>query len=139
MSETTANDLQAGGNHYKELGIQPWEVIDTWPEEQRIGYYRGTLLSYTMRMGGKGPRSEEAQKQEHLSMKMREVLEQVTQARVEKVQKRFPNLELQMTEEQLHELCMMIDMEAKGYVKMGPDQAVVHSQNGDEVNDANRS
>jgi hypothetical protein len=44
-------EKQFGGDHYKRMGIEPWDVVDTWPLEQRIGYYRGGALKYTMRMG----------------------------------------------------------------------------------------
>ena len=44
-----ANDRQVGGTHYKDLTIQPWDVVDTWPLEQRIGFYRGNALKYLMR------------------------------------------------------------------------------------------
>ena len=50
-----ANDYQVGGTHYKDMGVEPWDVIDTWPIEQQIGYYRGNVLKYTMRMGRKAP------------------------------------------------------------------------------------
>ena len=49
-----ANDYQVGGTHYKDMGVEPWDVVDTWPIEQQIGYYRGNVLKYTMRMGAKG-------------------------------------------------------------------------------------
>ena len=35
-----ANDKQYGGDHYKNMGVEPWDVVDTWPIEQRIGAYR---------------------------------------------------------------------------------------------------
>jgi hypothetical protein len=31
-------EKQFGGDHYKRMGIEPWDVVDTWPLEQRIGY-----------------------------------------------------------------------------------------------------
>ncbi len=48
-----ASSRQVGGTHYKGMGIQVWDVVDTWPLEQRIGYYRGNALKYIMRMGTK--------------------------------------------------------------------------------------
>lgn len=76
MSEKPkANDIQIGGTHYKDVEIEPWDVIDTWPREQRIGFYRGCALKYTMRLGSKaGSEEEEARKGEHLLMKLAEVL-----------------------------------------------------------------
>ncbi len=44
----SANEKQVGGVHYKAMGVEPWDVIDTWPLEQRIGFYRGNALKYIM-------------------------------------------------------------------------------------------
>lgn len=71
----SANDYQACGTHYTEMSISPWDVIDTWPLEQRIGYYRGNLLKYTMRMGSKDAQEKEIAKAEHYAAKLREVLQ----------------------------------------------------------------
>ena len=71
-----ANDIQVGGNHYKDAGVQPWEVIDTWPLDQRIGFYRGNALKYTMRMGTKDEQLTEIKKAQHYLQKLVEVLEE---------------------------------------------------------------
>jgi hypothetical protein len=39
-----ADDYMIGGTHYKAMPIQPWAVIDTWPLEQRVGFYRGNAI-----------------------------------------------------------------------------------------------
>lgn len=70
----SANDTQAGGNHYLAMEIQPFDVIDTWPIEQRIGFYRGNLLKYTMRMGAKDVSKNEIAKARHYAEKLLEVL-----------------------------------------------------------------
>lgn len=69
-----ANDLQYGGDHYKVMGVQPWDVVDTWPREQRIGYYRGGALKYIMRMGSKDESPMEVAKGQHYIQKLLEVL-----------------------------------------------------------------
>ena len=69
-----ARDKQFGGDHYKRMGVEPWDVVDTWPLEQRIGYYRGGALKYTMRMGNKDERLQEAQKGLHYQEKLVETL-----------------------------------------------------------------
>jgi hypothetical protein len=69
-----ANDRQVGGNHYKAMGVQPWDVVDTWPREQRIGYYRGGALKYIMRMGSKDESPLEVSKGQHYIQKLLEVL-----------------------------------------------------------------
>jgi hypothetical protein len=72
----SANDTQAAGDHYLRMEIQPFDVIDTWPREQRIGFYRGNLLKYTMRMGSKDASAKEIAKAKHYSEKLLEVLSQ---------------------------------------------------------------
>jgi len=69
-----ANDVQEGGTHYKDMTIQVWDVIDTWPIEQQIGYHRGNVLKYLMRMGSKDERLKEAKKAAHYAQKLVEVL-----------------------------------------------------------------
>jgi hypothetical protein len=69
-----ASARQVGGTHYKDIGIQPWAVVDTWPMEQRIGYYRGGALKYLMRMGSKDVGDLEAAKGLHYFEKLLEVL-----------------------------------------------------------------
>jgi len=71
-----ANDLQFGGDHYKTMAVEPWDVVDTWPLEQRIGYYRGGALKYVMRMGTKDELLQEIRKGAHYLQKLIEVLEQ---------------------------------------------------------------
>jgi len=70
-----ARDMQIGGDHYKNMGVEPWDVVDSWPLEQRIGYYRGNVLKYTMRMGSKDENLQELNKASHYLKKLIEVLE----------------------------------------------------------------
>jgi hypothetical protein len=69
-----ANDEQAGGDHYKRMAIQPWDVVDTWPRAERIGFYRGNLLKYTMRMHDKDAPTDNIEKAAHYARKLSEVL-----------------------------------------------------------------
>lgn len=70
----SANDYQVGGEHYTAMKIEPWQVIDTWPIEQRIGYYRGNALKYLMRMGSKDASLQEVEKAVHYCEKLVETL-----------------------------------------------------------------
>lgn len=70
----TARDTQVGGSHYKNMDVQPWDVVDTWPLEQRIGFYRGNALKYIMRMGTKDVSLQEIQKGMHYLQKLVETL-----------------------------------------------------------------
>lgn len=74
-----ASDLQFGGNHYKDMGVEPWDVVDTWPLEQRIGHYRGGALKYVMRMGTKDENLQEIKKGWHYMQKLIEVLDEQEQ------------------------------------------------------------
>lgn len=69
-----ANAKQIGGDHYRVMSVQPWDVVDTWPIEQRIGYYRGGALKYLMRMGSKDESVQEIGKGKHYLEKLLEVL-----------------------------------------------------------------
>ena len=70
-----ARDLQIGGDHYKGMGVEPWDVIDTWPIEQQIGFFRGNALKYVMRMGTKDENAQEIRKASHYLQKLAEVLD----------------------------------------------------------------
>lgn len=72
----TANDIQMGGDHYKRLGVEPWDVFDTWPIEQRIGAYRANCTKYVMRLDAKDTPLLNAQKLAHYAQKLVEVLEE---------------------------------------------------------------
>tara|TARA_R110000868_G_scaffold318645_2_gene579356 strand:- start:3772 stop:4161 length:390 start_codon:yes stop_codon:yes gene_type:complete len=72
----SANEKQVGGVHYKAMGVEPWDVIDTWPLEQRIGFYRGNALKYIMRLGSKDQSDQEASKGLHYLEKLVEVLKE---------------------------------------------------------------
>jgi hypothetical protein len=69
-----ASTRQVGGDHYVGMGVQPWDVVDTWPRDQRIGYYRGGALKYLMRMGSKDESPIEVAKGQHYIQKLLEVL-----------------------------------------------------------------
>lgn len=75
LDAAKVKERQEGGEHYKQMGVQPWDVIDTWPIEQQIGYHRGNVLKYTMRLGNKDERLQEAKKIRHYADKLIEVLE----------------------------------------------------------------
>ena len=65
---------QEGGDHYLNMSVQPWDVVDCWSDKERIAYYRGNALKYLMRLGAKGPAVEDASKALHYVERMVEVL-----------------------------------------------------------------
>lgn len=71
-----ANQTQEGGDHYKRMSVQPWDVFDTWPIEQRIGAYRANCTKYIMRLDEKDTPLLNAKKLAHYAQKLVEVLEE---------------------------------------------------------------
>ncbi len=72
-AHATANDLQIGGQHYKEMGMQPWDVMEAvMTREEFIGFLKGNIIKYSMRQGKKD--SDDAGKARHYRMKLDEVL-----------------------------------------------------------------
>jgi hypothetical protein len=72
---TDPRDYQIGGDHYKSMAVEPWDVVDTWPLEQRIGAYRFSTLKYLMRMGAKDEQVQELKKAQHCLHKLITVFE----------------------------------------------------------------
>ena len=72
LNGLSANDLQIGGQHYKDMGVQPWEVMETvLTHEEFVGFLKGNIIKYSMRAGKKD--SDDAGKAKHYMMKLREV------------------------------------------------------------------
>ena len=66
-----ADDIQAGGTHYKEMDVQPWTVMEAvLTEAEFIGYLKGNIIKYGMRQGKKD--SPDAEKCKHYMQKLRE-------------------------------------------------------------------
>lgn len=72
-----ANTIQEGGDHYKRMGVQPWDIYDTWPAEQRVGAYRANCVKYTLRLESKDSRALNARKLKHYAAKLVEVIEEL--------------------------------------------------------------
>ena len=70
---TTATDIQVGGQHYKTMPVQPWDVMESvLTHEEFIGFLKGNVIKYSMRAGRKEG-SDDANKALHYRMKLREV------------------------------------------------------------------
>lgn len=75
--KAAANDTQEGGDHYKQMGVQPWDIYDSWPAEQRIGAYRANCVKYVLRLENKDSRVLNARKLKHYASKLVEVAEEL--------------------------------------------------------------
>ena len=42
-----ADDKQVGGNHYKDMAVQPWEIMESLlTREEFIGFLKGNVIKY---------------------------------------------------------------------------------------------
>jgi len=70
----TADDRQVGGDHYHQIGIQPWAVMESVLSPQEfIGYLKGNIIKYAMRAGRKEG-TDDAAKAFHYKQKLNEFL-----------------------------------------------------------------
>lgn len=70
---TTADDIQVSGNHYKDMPIQPWHVMESvLTREEFIGFLKGNVIKYSLRAGRKEG-SDDAGKARHYMYKLKEV------------------------------------------------------------------
>jgi hypothetical protein len=69
----SADDVQVGGSHYKDMFVQPWDVMQAvlTPEEFR-GFLKGNIIKYSMRQGKKAD-SDDVGKAKHYMQKLHEV------------------------------------------------------------------
>jgi Protein of unknwon function (DUF3310) len=76
MSEST-NDYQVGGEHYKKMAIEPWEVMQAvLTHEEWVGFLKGNIIKYSMRQGRKVDAHDDGEKAKHYLAKLAEVEEE---------------------------------------------------------------
>ena len=63
-----ADDMQVGGNHYKDKAIQPWDYIVA----NDLGYLEGNVVKYVSRWKNKNG-IEDLKKAQHYLAKLLEV------------------------------------------------------------------
>ena len=69
----TADERQVGGDHYKDMPMQPWDVMQAvLTPAEFSGFLKGNIIKYSMRAGRKDG-SDDAAKAEHYAQKLREV------------------------------------------------------------------
>ena len=67
-----ADAVQVGGTHYKDMAVQPWEIMESvLTHEEFIGFLKGNIIKYAMRQGRKD--SDDAGKCQHYIAKLNEV------------------------------------------------------------------
>ena len=71
LNGTSADDIQYGGTHYKDMAIQHWAVMESILTPQEfIGYLKGNIIKYTLRQGKKD--SPDSEKARHYMQKLEE-------------------------------------------------------------------
>jgi hypothetical protein len=69
-----ADSIQVSGNHYKDLAVQPWHVMESvLTREEFIGFLKGNVIKYGMRQGRKEG-SDDTGKALHYQQKLGEIL-----------------------------------------------------------------
>ena len=72
VNGTTADALQVGGQHYKDMGIQPWAVMEAvLTHAQFVSYLKGNVIKYALTHGKKD--SDDANKARHYAVKLAEI------------------------------------------------------------------
>jgi len=70
--EVWADDIQVGGTHYKDMPVQPWDVMQSvMSHTEFVGFLKGNIIKYAMRQGRKD--SDDAGKLRHYQQKLQEV------------------------------------------------------------------
>ena len=68
----SANDKQVGGQHYKNLAVQPWDALEAWLSPEGFsGFLKGSAIAYLAR-----GRELDLDKAIHYLEKLREVIAQ---------------------------------------------------------------
>lgn len=72
LNGTSADDIQHGGTHYKDMAIQPWAVMEAvLTHEEFVGFLKGNIIKYSLRQGKKD--SPDAEKAKHYMQKLSEI------------------------------------------------------------------
>lgn len=74
LAHEPADQTQVGGDHYKTMGIQPWEVLQSvLTREEFVGFLKGNIIKYAMRSGRKEGADDDAGKARHYAKKLSEI------------------------------------------------------------------
>jgi len=67
-----ADTYQVGGNHYKDMAVEPWTLMETiLTRAEFIGFLKGNVIKYSMRQGRKDG-SNDGAKALHYLKKLKE-------------------------------------------------------------------
>ena len=70
------DSIQVDGTHYKDMVIQPWQVMEALlTRDEFVGYLKGCIIKYSMRQGKKEISPMDGQKCQHYIDKLAVILE----------------------------------------------------------------
>lgn len=70
----SADSLQVGGDHYKSMAMQPWDVMQAvLTHDEFVGFLKGNIIKYSMRAGKKAGAHDDSKKARHYALKLQEV------------------------------------------------------------------
>ena len=73
VNTTSANNRQVGGDHYKKMKIQPWDLFGSiFNLDEQVGFYLGNVYKYLMRYDSKNG-IQDLEKAKHYLEKLIEV------------------------------------------------------------------
>ena len=73
---TSADDIQVSGNHYKDMPIQPWHIMEAvLTHDEFVGFLKGNIIKYSLRAGRKDG-TDDAGKAKHYLQKLKEITNQ---------------------------------------------------------------
>ena len=68
----SADDIQVSGNHYKDMPIQPWHIMEAvLTHDEFVGFLKGNIIKYSLRAGRKDG-TDDAGKAKHYLQKLTE-------------------------------------------------------------------
>lgn len=71
----SADKQQVGGNHYTNMHIQPWEVMEAvLTRDEFIGFLKGNIIKYAIRDGRKAGANDDGEKALHYKAKLKEII-----------------------------------------------------------------
>lgn len=74
LKHEPADSKQVGGQHYKTMQIEPWEVMrHVLTREEFVGFLKGNIIKYGMRQGRKADGSDDGDKAQHYAQKLSEI------------------------------------------------------------------
>jgi len=69
-----ADEYQIGGTHYREMKVQPWNVMESiLTPEEFLGFIKGNIIKYSMRQGRKDGSKDDAEKAIHYMYKLNQM------------------------------------------------------------------